>query len=62
MCFQNRLNELTAKNLDLLNVTSMTARRKDGSASLYNRNPDGGPRLILIQGCSHRCLPGVPDS
>ncbi|KAL5860261.1 hypothetical protein ACOSQ4_001557 [Xanthoceras sorbifolium] len=58
----NRSEELQVKSLDVLNVTSMTSRRKDGHPSLYNRRPEAGPRPLHIQDCSHWCLPGVPDS
>ncbi|TXG63628.1 hypothetical protein EZV62_010622 [Acer yangbiense] len=58
----NRSEELQVKNLDVLNVTSMTSRRKDGHPSLYNLSPEAGPRSLHIQDCSHWCLPGVPDS
>lgn len=46
----------------VLNVTHMTARRKDGHASLYYLGPDIGPAPIHRQDCSHWCLPGVPDA
>lgn len=49
-------------NLDLLNVTQMSARRKDGHASIYYIGPDKGPASMQRQDCSHWCLPGVPDS
>ncbi|XVE82235.1 hypothetical protein DITRI_Ditri15bG0131600 [Diplodiscus trichospermus] len=43
-----------------LNITKMTAYRKDGHPSIYRpleilRSPD------MFQDCSHWCLPGVPD-
>ncbi|XP_044501701.1 protein trichome birefringence-like 11 [Mangifera indica] len=56
------LNESLVKNLDLLNVTSMTSRRKDGHASLYYLGRETGPAPLHRQDCSHWCLPGVPDS
>ncbi|KAE9460594.1 hypothetical protein C3L33_07496, partial [Rhododendron williamsianum] len=49
------------KLMDLLNVTFMTSRRKDGHSSLYYL----GPKELAPfhrQDCSHWCLPGVPDS
>jgi hypothetical protein len=49
-------------NLDLLNVTQMSARRKDGHASIYYLGPDKGTASMQRQDCSHWCLPGVPDS
>lgn len=50
------------KSLEVLNVTSMTSRRKDGHPYLYDRSPEAGPRPLHIQDCSHWWLPGVPDS
>lgn len=47
---------------DILNVTSMTAQRKDGHSSLYYLGPEASPAPIHRQDCSHWCLPGVPDS
>ncbi|KAJ6709057.1 PROTEIN TRICHOME BIREFRINGENCE-LIKE 9-RELATED [Salix koriyanagi] len=55
-------NESIATNLHLLNVTSMSAQRKDGHASLYYLEPSSGPASLHRQDCSHWCLPGVPDS
>jgi len=46
--------------LDLLNVTRMTAQRKDGHLSVY-LSPSG-PVPRYKQDCSHWCLPGVPDT
>ncbi|PNT65465.1 hypothetical protein BRADI_4g42860v3 [Brachypodium distachyon] len=46
--------------LDILNVTQMTARRKDGHLSVY-LSPSG-PVPLHRQDCSHWCLPGVPDT
>lgn len=45
--------------LELLNVTFMTSRRKDGHLSLYQSQ---GHVALHRQDCSHWCLPGVPDS
>ncbi|KAL6906075.1 hypothetical protein ACP4OV_003676 [Aristida adscensionis] len=45
--------------LDMLNVTKMTAQRKDGHLSVY-LSPSG-PVPRYKQDCSHWCLPGVPD-
>uniref|UniRef100_A0A2P2NHJ9 Uncharacterized protein MANES_01G208600 n=1 Tax=Rhizophora mucronata TaxID=61149 RepID=A0A2P2NHJ9_RHIMU len=53
------LNESFGMNLDLLNVTKMTAHRKDGHISVYYFD---GPASLRRQDCSHWCLPGVPDS
>ncbi|XP_022959381.1 protein trichome birefringence-like 11 [Cucurbita moschata] len=47
--------------LEILNVTRMTAQRKDGHSSLYYLGPDVGPVPPHRQDCSHWCLPGVPD-
>lgn len=47
---------------NVLNVTYMTALRKDGHSSLYYLGPDGSPAPLHRQDCSHWCLPGVPDS
>ncbi|RWW40967.1 hypothetical protein BHE74_00053582 [Ensete ventricosum] len=50
-----------ALGLDLLNVTQMTARRKDGHLSIfYLGNTAQAP--LHRQDCSHWCLPGVPDA
>uniref|UniRef100_A0A2P2K6N4 Uncharacterized protein n=2 Tax=Rhizophora mucronata TaxID=61149 RepID=A0A2P2K6N4_RHIMU len=43
----------------LLNITGMSARRKDGHASVYYLSK---PAPLHRQDCSHWCLPGVPDS
>lgn len=51
-----------AIKFDVLNITHMTSRRKDGHASLYYLGPDTGPAPVHRQDCSHWCLPGVPDS
>ncbi|XP_012453046.1 protein trichome birefringence-like 4 [Gossypium raimondii] len=43
-----------------LNITKMTAYRKDGHPSIYR--PLEIPRTPgMFQDCSHWCLPGVPD-
>ncbi|KAJ8748362.1 hypothetical protein K2173_002999 [Erythroxylum novogranatense] len=55
-------NESQVRSLNLLNVTSMAARRKDGHPSLYYLEPEIGPASLHRQDCSHWCLPGVPDS
>lgn len=51
-----------SKKLKILNVTHMTAQRKDGHSSLYYLGPSVGPAPIHRQDCSHWCLPGVPDA
>ncbi|KAL4370847.1 hypothetical protein HN51_015407 [Arachis hypogaea] len=53
--------EPVVMNLDLLNITQMSASRKDGHASVYHIGPDRRAPMQL-QDCSHWCLPGVPDS
>ncbi|PKA62929.1 hypothetical protein AXF42_Ash007725 [Apostasia shenzhenica] len=58
--FRN-LSLLHSSKMDLLNITSMTARRKDGHLSLFYLGPSvRAPRYR--QDCSHWCLPGVPDA
>ncbi|KAK4482895.1 hypothetical protein RD792_010068, partial [Penstemon davidsonii] len=47
--------------LEVLNVTHMSSRRKDGHPSLYYLGP-AGIAPIHRQDCSHWCLPGVPDT
>ncbi|KAK7303270.1 hypothetical protein RJT34_14173 [Clitoria ternatea] len=44
--------------LKILNVTQMTAQRKDGHSSIYYL----GTAPTHRQDCSHWCLPGVPDT
>ncbi|KAM7488696.1 hypothetical protein LguiB_026180 [Lonicera macranthoides] len=55
-------NNSYVKALDVLNVTNMTSRRKDGHSSLYYLGPKAGPAPLHRQDCSHWCLPGVPDT
>lgn len=55
-------NSSELREVDVLNVTHMTSRRKDGHSSLYYLGPKGGPAPIRRQDCSHWCLPGVPDT
>ncbi|PIN25875.1 hypothetical protein CDL12_01392 [Handroanthus impetiginosus] len=55
-------DHLRMGNVELLNVTGMTSRRKDGHSSLYYLGPKAGPAPLHRQDCSHWCLPGVPDS
>lgn len=45
--------------LNVLDVTGMSSRRKDGHSSIYYLSP---PASFHKQDCSHWCLPGVPDS
>uniref|UniRef100_A0ACD5V721 Uncharacterized protein n=1 Tax=Avena sativa TaxID=4498 RepID=A0ACD5V721_AVESA len=55
--------------LDILNVTQMTAQRKDGHLSVFRSslssrlaylNKTSGVKEV--EDCSHWCLPGVPDT
>ncbi|GAA0175693.1 hypothetical protein LIER_28817 [Lithospermum erythrorhizon] len=46
--------------MDLLNITGMSSRRKDGHSSVYYLGPKEMAPLHK-QDCSHWCLPGVPD-
>lgn len=55
-------NASEGTKFDILNVTRMTARRKDGHSSLYYLGPKESPAPIHRQDCSHWCLPGVPDA
>ncbi|WCJ23688.1 TRICHOME BIREFRINGENCE-LIKE 11 [Euphorbia peplus] len=48
------------RKFDILNITHMTAQRKDGHSSLYYNQSHKTP--LRRQDCSHWCLPGVPDS
>lgn len=50
------------RDIDVLNITVMSHKRKDGHSSLYYLGPGMGPASIHRQDCSHWCLPGVPDS
>lgn len=47
--------------IDVLNVTEMSAFRKDAHPSLYYLGP-ASPSAFHRQDCSHWCLPGVPDT
>ncbi|RWV99823.1 hypothetical protein GW17_00037252 [Ensete ventricosum] len=53
--------ENQALELDLLNVTEMTAQRRDGHLSVLYLG-SSGPAPLQKQDCSHWCLPGVPDT
>lgn len=54
-------NESHLRKLDVLNITDMTSRRKDGHPSIYYLGLRNGPASFRHQDCSHWCLPGVPD-
>lgn len=56
------LNTSEAKNLNLLNVTDMSLRRKDGHPSVYYLGPNQSIASVQREDCSHWCLPGIPDS
>lgn len=60
--FSAHSNISNVKAIDILNITSMSARRKDGHSSLYYLGPNEGPAPPHRQDCSHWCLPGVPDA
>ncbi|MED6219719.1 Protein trichome birefringence-like 11 [Stylosanthes scabra] len=47
---------------NVLNVTHMSAQRKDGHSSIYYLGPVVGSGPHHRQDCSHWCLPGVPDT
>ncbi|CAA0812256.1 Protein trichome birefringence-like 10 [Striga hermonthica] len=51
-----------SRPLEVLNITHMTSRRRDGHLSLYYRGKKAGPAPLHRQDCSHWCLPGVPDA
>lgn len=55
-------NRPKLRDINVLNITVMSHRRKDGHSSLYYLGPGMGPASIHRQDCSHWCLPGVPDS
>ncbi|CAN6481978.1 unnamed protein product [Victoria cruziana] len=52
----------SSMDVEVMNVTSMTASRKDGHSSIYYIGPETGPSPLHRQDCSHWCLPGVPDA
>ncbi|XP_062189945.1 protein trichome birefringence-like 11 [Phragmites australis] len=52
----------TAPKLHVLNVTLMTAQRRDGHSSIYNVGPSSRMPAGQRADCSHWCLPGVPDA
>ncbi|KAF3962471.1 hypothetical protein CMV_013022 [Castanea mollissima] len=60
--FSTHLYTSEVKKFEVLNVTRMSAQRKDGHSSLYYLGPHVGPAPIHRQDCSHWCLPGVPDT
>ncbi|KAI4317765.1 hypothetical protein L6164_025608 [Bauhinia variegata] len=55
-------NNSEMTNFKVLNISSMTAQRKDGHSSLYYLGPKVGLAPLHRQDCSHWCLPGVPDA
>ncbi|GJN10832.1 hypothetical protein PR202_ga28962 [Eleusine coracana subsp. coracana] len=52
----------TGTRMQVLNVTLMTAQRRDGHPSVYNVGPASGMPAGQRADCSHWCLPGVPDA
>ncbi|XP_027368667.1 protein trichome birefringence-like 10 [Abrus precatorius] len=46
----------------VLNITQMSAQRKDGHSSIYYLGPIVDQAPHHRQDCSHWCLPGVPDT
>ncbi|CAN6478357.1 unnamed protein product [Victoria cruziana] len=53
--------------ISCLNVTKMTAYRKDGHPSFYRKqrqkmSEDEKKRPEKFEDCIHWCLPGVPDT
>ncbi|GMY27506.1 protein trichome birefringence-like 10 [Fagus crenata] len=57
-----QLNTSQVMKLEVLNITHLTAQRKDGHSSIYYQGPKRGPAPIHRQDCSHWSLPGVPDT
>ncbi|KAL6970381.1 Protein trichome birefringence-like 11 [Sarracenia purpurea var. burkii] len=55
-------NTSKLEKLNIMYITIMSSRRKDGHSSLYYLGPELGPAPIHRQDCSHWCLPGVPDA
>ncbi|KAK7245825.1 hypothetical protein RIF29_40677 [Crotalaria pallida] len=55
-------NTSETMKVNVLNVTQMTAQRKDGHSSIYYLGPEEGTVPLHRQDCSHWCLPGVPDT
>ncbi|WOH08450.1 hypothetical protein DCAR_0727891 [Daucus carota subsp. sativus] len=55
----SQLSKSHGSQLEVLDVSNMTSRRKDGHSSIYYLVPHSSHSR---QDCSHWCLPGVPDS
>ncbi|XP_071735543.1 protein trichome birefringence-like 8 [Rutidosis leptorrhynchoides] len=51
--------EIAKRKVQFLNITYLTAMRKDGHPS---RHREPGTPQTAPQDCSHWCLPGVPDT
>ncbi|XP_020967813.1 uncharacterized protein LOC107618735 isoform X1 [Arachis ipaensis] len=49
-------NNTELVKLKILNITEMTAQRKDGHSSIYYLGPNGGTAALHRQDCSHWCL------
>jgi hypothetical protein len=52
----------TGTELRVMNVTLMTAQRRDGHPAVYNVEPSARVPVGQRADCSHWCLPGVPDT
>jgi hypothetical protein len=52
----------TGTELRVMNVTLMTAQRRDGHPAVYNVDPSARVPVGQRADCSHWCLPGVPDT
>lgn len=50
------LNTSEALKVEVLNITHMTAQRRDGHSSIYYQDPEKGPAPLHRQHCSHWCL------
>ncbi|CAA7056027.1 unnamed protein product [Microthlaspi erraticum] len=59
--FSQYSNRSETIRMKLLNITAMSALRKDGHPSLYYAGSHS-PAPPHLQDCSHWCLPGVPDT
>ncbi|KAL4381511.1 protein trichome birefringence-like 10 [Arachis duranensis] len=46
-------NSTELVKLKILNITEMTAQRKDGHSSIYYLGPNGGTAALHRQDCSH---------
>ncbi len=60
--FEPSKSGTAAAKLHLLNITLMTAQRRDGHPSVYNVAAAARSPARQREDCSHWCLPGVPDA